>query len=631
MIIIFSLVGGLAIAIILQLLLASLGLALGLTVLDLSPAKTDADTETTSSKSAQSKFSLPTAGLLGNLLGLGIALGLSGIIFITAFLAADFSLIINPRQGVIFGLIFWATYWLLLTWLGTTTVAGIVDSLLGGAIASIKQVFSAFKPSPSTPDSESSEQSMLQSLAAELSQVANTQQALPALLASQREALVAEISDHTHLSPDQTATILTDLSPTKPETPSTTYSPATTSSSLISKIESTLDLPSWQQISQQVLKQVDFSEVEGLVYQQLPSFLQSEDEQNENGRSSSEQRQQSQQTQPLEQTVTAKAIQRKLISYCRYTNVDLLTPDNLTSKIDNQKEEHSVDTLSNIQIDIGAIDKVLSKRQNLATEKKQELVEVLELAWQSEQPPENPPEQSLPTQPKQSPKRPPEHNTEESYPQKVQHALESSVQSVQWQEILAPSVHEAQTLTETLKTQIVRYLQKQDKAAFHPVQMAKDLTHIVGSGLRSLPHPSDLPDLSELESLWDKTSWQQALEERKDLTVEEIQEILAWSEAAWKPAAKQMGTWVHTLQSQAEQLGDLLDSTSLDTARQKIVEQVGIAKEKFDEQAIALKTELQMQADAARKQAAITLWWIFSALLFSGIAAGSAGWLATIY
>ena len=315
------------------------------------------------------------------------------------------------------------------------------------------------------------------------------------------------------------------------------------------------------------------------------------------------------------------------MSYCRYTNTDLLTSDNLISKIDAQKAEHSVDALSNIQINIGAVEETLSKRQNLAEEKKQELIEVLESALRPKQLPEQPPEQLLKQLPEQSSPK----STEASYPQKVQHAIETSVHSIQWQEILAPSVHEAQTLTEQLKAQIARYLQKQDKAAFHPVQMAKDLTHIIGNGLKSLPHPADLPQLSELETLWDKASWQQALEERKDLTVDEIQEILAWGEAAWNSATRQIGVWLHSLQSQAEQLGDLLDRTSLDTARQKIVEQVSIAKEKFDEQATAVKAEIQTQADAARKQAAIAFWWLFSALLFSGIAAGSAGWLAAIY
>ena len=122
---------------------------------------------------------------------------------------------------------------------------------------------------------------MLQTLAAELSQVAEAQQALPALLASQREALVTEISDRTHLSADQTSNLLTDITPTESTDPSPTYASATASSSLISKIESALDLPSWQQLSQQVLKQVDLSEVEDLVYQQLPSFLQSEQSQSE--------------------------------------------------------------------------------------------------------------------------------------------------------------------------------------------------------------------------------------------------------------------------------------------------------------------------------------------------------------
>ncbi len=612
MTLIFSLVGGLAIALIVQLLFASLGVALGLTILDLSPKSPKSlqkDSDETP-QSDQSNSSLP----ITHLIGFGIALGVSSIIFVTAFISTDFSTIIQPRRGAIFGVIFWAIYWTLLIWLSTTTIAGIVDSLFGGAIASIKQLFATFQKSPDTP-APGDDDSVLQGLAAELSQIIDSQQALPALLASQREALVEEISDRIQLSPDQTESILTDITSAEPETSPTTYSTTDatmgSSSSLISQVESALDLPSWQQISQRVIDQIEFSDIEALVYQ-VPSLLSGE-ENKEQDKSSNE-----------EDAAVTEEIQRKLVSYCRYTNLDLLTPNNLIDKIADQEEEHSV-SVAQLDIDVAAIEDILSRRQTLEEDKKQSLIAVLEAVWHEEAAPEETSVEETSVEETSDPK------TQESYPKKIQQALESSVQSIEWQEILAPSISGTENLVDQIKTQIARYLQKQDKRAFHPVQMAKDLTHIVGHGLRSLPHPSDLPNLAELETLWDKSSWQQALEARKDLTMDEVQEILAWGEAAWKPVIEQSSSWLQSLQSQADQLLSLVDSTSLDTAREAIVEQVGLAKEKLDEQATAMKRELQTQADAARRQGAIAAWWFFIALLGSGISSGGAGWLAIIY
>ncbi len=665
MTLIFSLVGGLAIALIIQLLFASLGIALSLTLLDLSPKPQPATQEDRTQKNrtqkepaqkepaeAQSKFSLPKFSLprfslpVTHLVGFGIALGVSGLIFMTAFVSTDFSAIIQPRRGLIFGVIFWAIYWTLLIWLSTTTIAGIVDALFGGAIASIKQILAVLKKSPNAPEPD--EDSVLQGLATELSQIIESQQALPALLASQRETLVQEISDRTQLSPTQTETILTDITPTEPEVSPPSYSTASSSSSLVSKLGSTLDLPSWQQLSQRVIDQIDFSDIEALVYQ-IPSLLQEKasasNSSTQAGSISSAIENEavtkvslSSSAEPPETTAASKApkeqtaidqeIQSKLISYCRYTNIDLLTPENLTAKIESQLEEHSAD-FEHLQVDIAAVENVLSRRQNLDRDSKRALIGVLEAAEH----------QKLSEPEQRSAEASTEAETEtkqtESYPQKIQQALESSVQAVEWQEVLAPSLNGTGDLVSQMKTQIARYLQKQDKLSFHPVQMAKDLTHIVGHGLRSLPHPSDLPNLAELETLWDKSSWQLALEKRKDLTVDEIQEILAWGETAWKPVVKQAGIWLQSLQSQAEQLLSLVDNasldTSLDTARETIVEQIGLAKEKLDEQATAMKAEIQTQADAARKQGAIAAWWLFIALSLSGMAAGSAGWLAVLY
>ena len=648
MTLIFSLVGGLAIALIIQLLLASLGVALSLTILDLSPQSqqvTQEDaTQLGSSQKSSSKFSLP----ITHLVGFGIALGMTGLIFITAFLSTDFSAIIQPRRGLIFGVIYWAIYWTLLIWLSTTTIAGIVDSLFGGVIASIKRLFSAFEKAPDSPDTD--EDSVLQGLATELSQIVASQEALPALLASQKEALVKEISDRTQLSPNQTETILTDITPTAPKSSPSTYSTAGSSSNLIAKLGSTLDLPNWQQLSQRVIEQVDFSDIEALVYQ-IPSLLQEEELQEKesppsqpaqaasiqhdtvakvSSPSSEAPLKTSEKTpEPKEQTAVARDIQNKLIAYCRYTNVDLLTPESLTAKIESQVEEHSVE-LEHITIDTAVVGDVLSRRQNLAADNKQALISILESTeHQKSLAPKDRSEEDRAEEDRaeESPKT--EH--QESYPEKIQQVLAHSVESIEWQEVLTPSLNGTSDLVGQMKTQIAYYLQKQDKLAFHPVQMAKDLTHIVGHGLRSLPHPSDLPNLVELEALWDKSSWQQDLEKRKDLTVDEIQEILAWGETAWRPVVKQANVWLQSLQSQADQLLSLVDNASLDTAREAIVEQIGLAKEKLDEQATAMKAEIQTQADAARKQGAIAAWWLFIALSLSGIAAGGAGWLAVLY
>ena len=218
-------------------------------------------------------------------------------------------------------------------------------------------------------------------------------------------------------------------------------------------------------------------------------------------------------------------------------------------------------------------------------------------------------------------------------------------------------VHADRSLPEQLSKQLVRYLRHQEKSAFNPEQIAQDIAQIVSSAFGNLPHPSALPHFSQIgsqvSSLWDKSLWEKELAERRDMTTDEIQQILAWGESAWQPAAQKISAWVEAIQSaiqaatpnEASELvqqlpgghllpdGHFLEGArqQLEKTRQQIVEQISSAQEKLEAQAQAMKADVQRQADAVRKQVAIATWWLFTALLLSGIAAGSAGWLAAIY
>ncbi|MGB3571973.1 MAG: hypothetical protein WBA01_08005, partial [Phormidesmis sp.] len=229
----------------------------------------------------------------------------------------------------------------------------------------------------------------------------------------------------------------------------------------------------------------------------------------------------------------------------------------------------------------------------------------------------------------------------------------------------------AQTRSQQLTDQITYFLHHQKKADLDPAKMTEPLTQIVSKAIAALPNPSDKLDqhvnldsttLSDWldkdtwdKQLWDKDAWKQALEDRKDLTTAEIQQILDWGDRTWQPKAQQISSWLQTLRSEvsehlqlpdlhlsdlplSEQLSNLHlpdlnlpDGSKLAEARQQIVDQVVAAQEKVTERAIALKEDLQSQADAARRQVAIAAWWLFIALVSSGSAAAAAGYLAAVY
>ncbi|KPQ33562.1 MAG: Bacterial protein of unknown function (DUF883) [Phormidesmis priestleyi Ana] len=727
---IFSVVGGLVVALVLQLLLANFGLALGLTVLDWSPDDSPDDSpdssdssalkqrtsdNKTQSTTASSEFSLPVT----HLLGFGVAASLSLVIFAASLLATEFSQILDPRRGIIFGLIFWATYWLLFIWLSSSTAVSIADSVLGSAIAGGRQLISTLQQllPDENPSKEGNlavaQQSLIKNLAAEISQVADVQQALPELLAQQKDMLLAEIGDRTQLSSEQIADLLKHIKPTEQASSKSTAldgvsdsspdsSPTLTSSSPISIVQpnllAQLDLPDWKQMLGKVLDgQIDLSDLSARgLWQQIPELSDSnkiksahktiqqvaeaylryapswalqpealqeafteqihvstvisemipeqisaqlstldhdhfvdwlqkrKDLSKERveaiasqlsnvpsklaaALSFDQEEAEEQQTEPkMEQSAESKVIQEKLIAYCRYTNLDILTPTGLTEKIQSQLQEHCISTTSNLSIDIDAISDVLSRRNKITPAKSEFLIKTLKSALSAK-------------------------------------ISETSHQAQSVKEASAITVHAARSLPEQLSSQFSRYLRYQEKSAFHPEQIAKDVTQIVSQVLRgalsSLLHPSALLDLfqdSELEiQFWDKSLWENELIKRRDMTTDEIQQILEWGESASKPIAQKIGAWIEVVQHKASELGQLpeghLESVFLEKARQQIVEQISIAQTRLKDQADAVKADVQRRADAVKGQIEIATWWLFTALLLSGIAAGSAGWLAAVY
>ena len=701
MTLIFSFIGGLLIAVALQLVLANLGIALGLTVLDWSPAgglSQQAASELTekgcdepladsvdADQSPQSGRSWPVT----HLLGFGVAAGFSTVIFVATLVAVAFTELTQPQRGLIYGLYFWAAYWILFIWLSSTTIAGITDSLLGSALEGGKQLLSTLKKATDLPglpfkgaaigesdQSPSVEQSMLQDLVQEVSDLASTQKELPTLLANQRAALLADICHRTNLSTQAAETLVEELDQeldqerdqalkTDRELPVATPSIPAVPTASRAKLLSQLNLPSWQQVLRRTLNQVDLSDwdFETLLSQSpisandiqrqasqlvesaiavLPDESSQVQETTEAPTQPNNQSSLASTSKPLvSQSITprplspaGKAVQTKIISYCRYTNTDALTPEKLIEKVTDQREKNDLasdSAIENMPLDTEEIAAVLSRRKKLSKSKQQQLLDALAVCW---------PFQSASSQPAQSSQI---ESLSIPYPQVADSSSETTekelsirgvaeeaygllsdkINAIDWSkttlEDIKPEVNllleqlerdnalrsidwgalsdrlqlpahtradltawiqaiwasklqalqpiakqNAQQLSQQLANQITHFLKHQDKSELEPTKISQSLKALVRStvispllnSLTALSHPSELADQSGISDLfdsktwdsvlWNKHEWQQALEARKDLSLEEIQQILDWGEKLWQPKAKQVGHWLKT-------------------------------------------------------------------------------------
>ncbi|NJL37327.1 MAG: hypothetical protein HC899_11705 [Leptolyngbyaceae cyanobacterium SM1_4_3] len=144
---------GLLTALAFQLLLTVLGIALGISVLQVgsSEGNSESDSEGDRSTSNSSK--------IGTLAGLGVLLTVNTVLFAACFLAAKFGQVSDPISGAIAGIVIWSAYFLLMLWLSSTAVnslVGVVLSTLTGSfrqiVSAIVNAFSSDKPEPITEE-----------------------------------------------------------------------------------------------------------------------------------------------------------------------------------------------------------------------------------------------------------------------------------------------------------------------------------------------------------------------------------------------------------------------------------------------------------------------------------------------
>ena len=249
------------------------------------------------------------------------------------------------------------------------------------------------------------------------------------------------------------------------------------------------------------------------------------------------------------------------------------------------------------------------------------------------------------------------HDVREEFTDWLKTALTSQLRSVR-----PVVVHTAEDLSQYVSEQITNFLKNREKPDLQPEKAAQALSQLVSGAIASLPHPAKLADLASLNIsldrvLWDKDKWQQVLESRKDMSAEEIHQVIEWGEHVWQPKAKQISGWLQAVQAEVSQYLSLPNvslpdvnlpdvnlpdrdsvvatgqqiNEQITTVQTAVSEQITAVKEDIQAQVTAVKEDIQEQVDDGRRQLAIAAWWLFIAFVSSGSAAAGAGWLAIAY
>ncbi len=151
--IIVVVLAGLLFGLAFQLLLANFGIAIGLSLFDLKPKPQTLDEG--SADTEDDGFG--SIALIGVAAGLAIMLSLDGVLFAACFLAVKLSQASDPWLGAILGGLVWSVYLILLTWLSTSAVGTVADTVLGFTRTGLRRLFEAvgqlFNPDPSDANS----------------------------------------------------------------------------------------------------------------------------------------------------------------------------------------------------------------------------------------------------------------------------------------------------------------------------------------------------------------------------------------------------------------------------------------------------------------------------------------------
>jgi hypothetical protein len=380
-----------------------------------------------------------------------------------------------------------------------------------------------------------------------------------------------------------------------------------------------------------------------------------------------------------------QAMADKLLAYCRYTNLDVLTAKSVTEKVEALRQEFEVPLDAPLatqpQLDVAPLSDVLSRRQGMSEPQAEALTQALVKALGDE--PSHPENESSYPEDEPSPQE-----SDDAWLERANHRLTDYFHSIDWSAVsledIKPEVigqlqsldlkgeldwqslrahlqvpeelkddlfgwlptvgavmrqprrwadrvgESTQSFAQYLIRQITHYLKFQDKAAFRPDQIAEDLTTILKNAVELLPDPSDWEILSDLKQLIDPRLLQETLENRRDMTADQIQAVLGWFENAWQIVTRQVLDWTQTLWAET-QAWLSTRSDNLDEARQSLVNRIADVQQDLQDRAAQVKADLQSQADAVRRQVAIAAAWLFFSLLSSAGAAMAAGWLGVHY
>lgn len=136
---------GLLVAFALQLLLTTLGVVVGVSLLSFrsNNASSELDSSNHDSSDGTTRSAAGnTIAKIGFTAGLGLLLTINTVLFTAAFLAVRFSLVTDPISGAILGVVIWSAYFLILTWVSSSTAGSVISFILGSAATGLKQILS---------------------------------------------------------------------------------------------------------------------------------------------------------------------------------------------------------------------------------------------------------------------------------------------------------------------------------------------------------------------------------------------------------------------------------------------------------------------------------------------------------
>lgn len=158
-----TLATGLMIAFAVQLLLTSMGVAVGVTAIGLLPDRSDPEAEPDQAEPDQVVESTSSTGStvakIGFAVGFGTLLTVNTVLFIASFMAVKLSLVTSVTIGAILGVVIWSGYFLILAWLGSSAVGSLLGSIAStltagvqGLIATLSVVFGRKNRDRAGPD-----------------------------------------------------------------------------------------------------------------------------------------------------------------------------------------------------------------------------------------------------------------------------------------------------------------------------------------------------------------------------------------------------------------------------------------------------------------------------------------------